>query len=147
MALSVMKDREGPDWPLGFVAVPHNGTPVCIMHNVDANNNWAPAVSNAPGQTPGPEYTPTCHKIGIQGYHPGSSNNGMVINTGNVYVLRVPVGGNGNRTDSGAMVKVVPQGGDYVIPSAETQLQTLSPYRYFLDADVNGDGALVTLYV
>ena len=147
MALSKMLDIHGPDWPLGFVKVPNHGTPVNIMFNVDPSNNAAPGTMNAFGQTPGPEYTPTCHKIAIQGYHPGSGNNGMVINTGNVYVLRTAVGGPGNRSDSGAMVKVIPPGGDFIIPGAETQLSVLSPYRYLLDTDVDNEGGLVTLYV
>lgn len=153
MALSVMQDPYGIDWPLGFVGVANNGTPVNIMKNVDANN------TNAPGASPGPpgsgisraEYTPTCHKIFFQALKPGNNNNGMVYNGGNVYILRSlgpgnqNAGGPGNRSDSGAMVAVLIAGGSYSLPADEIDGPAISPYRYTLDADVDGEGALVTL--
>jgi hypothetical protein len=141
---SVYKDRTGPDWPLGFVSVGTPGTPVCIMVNVDANNVNAPESSSNNLTS---EYTPTSCAVGIQGYKPGANNVGMVANTGNVYLMRKGVGsGAGNRSDTGAMVKVIPPGQDYFYPSDPQGGQRWSPYRYFLDADNAGEGALVTLY-
>jgi hypothetical protein len=153
MALSVFQDPFGIDWPLGFVSVGNNGTPVNIMHNVDPSNNNAP--NTGPGAWGQPvsqaEYTPTCHKVVFQGLKPGSGNNGMVPNNGYVYILRSlgpgnqNSGGPANRADSGAMVFVLAPGGVATIPGLEMEGSVISPYRYSIDSDVNGEGALVTL--
>ena len=145
----------GCDWPLGFVAVANNGTPVNILKNVDANNVNAPgAFAPAPGAgIRQAEYTPTCHKVTFQGMKPGNNNNGMISNTGMVYVVRTlgpgssnnNSGGPGNRSDSGAIVYVLWPGGSVTIPGLEVDGPAISPYRYSLDADVDGEGALVTL--
>lgn len=153
MALSTFQDPQGIDWPLGFVAVANNGTPVNLMKNVDANNVNAPGTkSAAPGVAlVGAEYTPRCHKIFIQAWKPGNNNNGMVTNTGNVYIMRAlgpgngNSGGPGNRADSGAMVQILAPGDFATIPADEINAATISPYRYTLDVDVDGEGALVTL--
>lgn len=148
MARSVIQDPQGIDWPLGFVTVANNGTPVNIMHNVDANNINAPGTA-ANGTNA--EYSPRCHKVFFQGYKPGGSNNGMVINTGNVYILRSfgpgnqNFGGAGNRTDAGAMLYVLYPGAFATLPADEVDTAVISPYRYTLDSDVDGEGALVTL--
>ncbi len=148
MALSVFQDPFGVDWPLGFVAVANNGTPVNIMHNVDPNNNNAPGTASNSNTS---EYSPRCHKIFFQGYKPGNNNNGMVTNGGNIYILRSLGPGNGNsggaenRSDSGAMVEILPPGGQAVLPADEFDQATISPYRYTIDSDIDGEGALVTL--
>lgn len=147
MALSIFGIQSGVEWPLGFVGVSSNGTPVNIMSRVDPSNNNAPGTFGANSA----QYTPTCHKIFFQGYKPGSNNNGMVINTGTIYILRALGPGNGNaggpqnRTDSGAMVLVVPPGATGVIPADESDRAAISPYLYTIDADVDGEGGLVTL--
>lgn len=146
--ISVFKDFFGVDWPLGFVAVAAIGTPVNIMNNVDPTNLWkgSTTANAATG-----EYTVICHKVMIQGYQPGANNNGMVPNAGNVYILRSlgpgnsNSGGPANRSDSGAMVFVLPPGGQVILPADEYQGPSISPYRYTLDADNNNDGGLVTL--
>lgn len=153
MANSIIQDPQGVEWPLGFVAVATPGTPVNIMVNVDANNVNAPGSSTGIPGTPAiaAEYTPRCHKVFIQGFKPGNNNNGMIGNTGNVYVMRSlgpgnqNGGGPGNRSDSGAMVFVVPPQGFATLPADEMDAATISPYRYSLDADVAGEGALVVL--
>ncbi len=148
MALSVFQDPFGVDWPLGFVAVANNGTPVNIMHNVDPNNNNAPGTGSNSNTA---EYTPRCHKVLIQGYKPGNNNNGMVTNGGNVYILRSlgpgngNAGGPGNRADSGVMVEIVPPGGQAIVPADEFQSAPIYPYRYTIDVDIDGEGALATL--
>ena len=125
------------------------GTPVNIMSRVDANNNNAPGTA-ANGTNA--EYTPRCHRIVFQGYKPGSSNNGMVVNSGLVYILRSlgpsnqNSGGPQNRTDSGAMIYVLGAGNSLTIECDQIDRATMSPYRYSLDSDNNNDGALVTLY-
>ncbi len=147
MALSVQQQRTGPDWPLGFVNVANNGnvTNTCIMVNVDPNNYNAP---NSQSNINTSEYTTRCKQILFMGMHPGNNNNGMVPNSGYVYVM-VPKQGNGtgNRADSGAMALIIPPGGGvYSMPVALADAGTeFSPYRYSLDADVDGEGALVTL--
>lgn len=153
MAYSVLQNPTGIDWPLGFVQVASNGTPVNIMKNVDSNN------ANAPGQNTGipgtppvrAEYTPTCHKIFIQGYSPAANNNGMTPNNGNIYVLRTlgPGNQNGggpqNRSDPGAMLAIVYPGSFFTLPADESDHGTISPYAYSLDSDIDGEGALVVL--
>lgn len=146
--ISTFLDFFGVDWPLGFVAVAAIGTPVNIMNNVDPTNKWAGGtVANSNTG----EYAVTCHKVLIQGYQPGANNNGMVPNSGNVYIMRTlgpsnsNSGGPSNRADSGAMVFVLPPAGQVILPADEFQGPTISPYRYSLDADNNNDGGLVTL--
>jgi hypothetical protein len=156
MPFSVFQDPQGCDWPLGFVSVANNGTPVNIMKNVDPSNNNAPgtAISNQTvGNRNSAEYTPTCHKVTFQGMKPqnASSGNGMVNNAGYVYILRSLGPGNGNsggsanRNDPGAMIYVLFPGSSVTIPGQEIDGPTISPYRYTIDADNDGDGALVTL--
>jgi len=115
------------------------------MSRVDANNNNSPGASPSPSNA-GSEYTTTVRSIWFQGFKPGTNNNGMVPNTGYVYVL-VPGNGSGNRTDSGAMVGVIaPGGGSLILPASLGATETrFSPYGYKLDSDVDGEGALVTL--
>jgi hypothetical protein len=145
MALSVQQQRTGPDWPLGFIGPANIGTPVNIMSLVDPNNYNSP---NSQSNVNTSEYTPRCKQINFQAYHPGNNNNGMVPNTGYIYVV-VPRQGNGtgNRSDSGSMVLIVPPGGgNYSLPTSLADRDTeFSPYRYSVDADVSGEGALVTL--
>jgi len=144
MANSVFQDPFGVDWPLGYVKVATIGTPVNIMANVDPGNN------NAPNSSTG-EYTPTCHKVTFQGYQPGNANVAWQPNQGNIYIYRAlgpgnsNSGGPGNRTDTGALLYVLPPGGFVTLPSNEFDGPTISPYRYTLDGDNNNDGAVVTL--
>jgi hypothetical protein len=147
----IFENGSAPDWPLGFVNVANNGTPVCIMFNVDPSNNNAPWTPTGPGTAiHGKEYTPSCHKVTFQGYAPANNNNGMQPNQGNIYIMRNPgnngnFGGAGNRTDPGAMVYILQSGGSVTIPADEWNGAPISPYRYTIDSDFNGDGALVTL--
>jgi hypothetical protein len=147
MALSVLQNRVGPLWPLGYINVANSGTPSANLASlIDANGNGAPNFAPSPGNA-GPEYTPRFKSLWLYGFHPGANNNGMVPNNGNVYVLMpAPAngGGPGNRSDSGCMVGILQPGQTFPIPQslASTGMQ-VSPYSYTLDADVNGDGALV----
>lgn len=147
MALSVLQSRTGPIWPLGYINVANNGTlSPNLASNVDVNGTGNPNFAPSPA-APGPEYSPRFKSLWLYGFHPGANNNGMIANTGNVYVMMgVPANnaGPGNRSDSGAMVGIVPPGGSLPLPQslAATGMQ-LSPYAYKLDADVDGEGALV----
>jgi len=135
---------------LGFVAVANNGTPVCLAHNIDANNTNSPSTAfPAPPTFPGTqtEYSPTFQSFHVQGYKPGNNNSGMVVNTGNIYLMMAPAGnGSGNRTDSGAMIAVIPAGADYFFPPDGSQGLRFSPYYMYLDSDVDGEGGLVVGY-
>ena len=144
MSNSVLLDYQGPDWPLGFVAVGTPGTPVNIMHNVDPGNNNAPgAPTNPSGNRT--EYTPVVYSVWFQGVKPNGNNSGMQYNSGNVYIMRSPSSGAaGNLTDFGAMVQVLSPGQTVALPISPASMRAYSPYRYFLDADIAGDGALVT---
>jgi hypothetical protein len=140
---SVQKDRQGPDWPLGAIAVATPSTPVGIMSLVDSTNVNAPETATT---TSSDEYSPLCQQIQFQGFK-SNAGTGVVANTGNVYIMRKGVQGLGNRTDFGSLVAVLPPGQTLFIASSARNRDTFSPYRYFLDADNAGDGAIVTLYV
>lgn len=140
MANSVNQSRNQPTWPLGFIQVTANGTPVGLMSLVDANNTMSPNYVPAPGN-PGSEYTPRFRSIWFQ----GQGNNAAVApNTGNVYIIQ-PGNGSNNKADLGAIVGIIPAGGGtFSLPlSLGSAGMQISPYAYKLDADVNGEGAIV----
>lgn len=145
--MSVVKLPVGPAWPLGFVSVANTGVPVCIMHNVDANNNNAPGVNQGnPGNATGSEYTVTCKQIAFYGAAT-AGNNGTTASTGKVYVSWNPTGNNNqNKADAGAFVGIIPANGNLLFPSTLSDPNVrFSPYAYTIDAEVNGEGAVVVL--
>lgn len=142
MANSVLTNRTGQFWPLGFIKVPTAGTPVCIMSVVDANN------TNAPGNqtnTLSDEYPWVVRGLAVNGWKPNANNNGLQVNSGNVYILAQ---GNGsqNRADYGVYIGVVVPGGSFFLPEGPTGMDLINPYGIFLDTDNNNDGAMVTAY-
>lgn len=139
MANSVMRDINGPDWPLGLITVAVPGTPVGFMSVLDsaAGDETTKSIFD-------PEYVPRFKAFLIT---PAHSLAPYVANTGAIYIVRAAaVGGSGNRADAGAIVAVIQQTflGPYRFDLAELSLNALSPYRYFLDADTAGDGAIIT---
>lgn len=142
--MTVLLDRNGPDWPLGFIVVPTPGTPVPIMSNVDATLINAPQTANPPSPNsatrPSNEYTSTCQQIMFQGYKSAAP---ALMNTGNVYIVRK----GGSKADTGTIVKILAPGETFFLASAALNLNVFSPYRYEIDADTANDGALVTLIV
>lgn len=146
MADSVQKDRGGSDWPLGVIVVATPGTPVGIMILVDPNSYNAPetAVPQVPA-LPSNEYTVVAQQIMFQAFKKDS--HGLTMNTGNIYVVRRGAGGAGNRDDYGSIVAVISPGETFFLASAPLNLNVLSPYRYFIDADNASDAALVTLII
>lgn len=147
MALSIQRYC-APVWPLGAIVVPTPGTPVNIMFLVDPGNSNAPETAVGPGTVLGAAYAPTCHKIFLQGVHPGANNNGMVINTGNVYLTVAPAGnGTGGRVDSGSIVFTIFPGAAVTWPGSEVDRNSISPYKFWIDSDSANDGALVSLQV
>lgn len=147
MSLSVQKLRNASITSLGFVAVASSGTPVPLSYNVDPGNVNAPWTPNVPagGAFPGvgTEYSPSFRGFHIQGFKPGVNNNGMVPNSGYIYLLSAAAGGSGNRADSGAILGVIAPGSDFWFPPEATGGYVFSPYTLYLDADSSGDGGLV----
>lgn len=149
MANSIQKLRGAAMTPLGSIKVTTPGTPVSLMSYLDPGNNNAPGtptgitINKYGADTP---YSPAVRGIGIQGYHQGA-NNAITINAGNVYLLVAPAaGGSGNNQDVGAMVKVISPGADYFYPPDAANLDRISPYYLYLDADNAGDGAIIVGY-
>jgi len=143
MANTILKDRQGVDWPLGYVNVSAAGTPVRITVNVDANNTNAPETAS---NTTTDEYVFAFQQLMFQGYKPAANNNGMVANTGNVYILRYNANGagSGNKTDQGVMVAVLGNSQTLFLAAGYSVNDVWNPYRYALDVDNNNEGALVT---
>lgn len=152
MAPSVMRDINGPDWPLGNIVVAVPGTPVNIMSLVD------PALGSAPEKLlPSPlsgEYSIRCWKILFQPYKVGAGPPAFALNTGNIYVVRAGVTpGVGNKTDTGAVIAILPPGAlttpppGFMLDMPANTFNTLNPYRYFIDADTAADACQVTLII
>ncbi len=145
MSNSVCINRTGPTWPLGWISVANNGTPVGLMSLVDPSNLYSP---NGPANNAkGSEYTVRFKSLFFYGYKPAANNaGGLVANTGIVYVLQpASNGAAGNRSDSGCIVGIIPaNGGSFSLPQslASVDMQ-VSPYEYTLDSDVSGEGAIV----
>lgn len=149
MADSVQKDQQGPDWPLGIIVNAVPGTPIPIMSLVDS------ASVNSPGTTiPLAGALPT----GAFGFTPRAKKiiffpckkdvNGTKDNTGNIYIVRQGVQGAGNRNDYGSIVMVLRKTDPpFILNTQEDGSESLSPYRYSIDADNAADGCLVTLLV
>ncbi|MGH7182116.1 MAG: hypothetical protein ACREJN_09080 [Nitrospiraceae bacterium] len=144
MADSINKDIQGPDWPLGVIVVTVPGTPVNIMSLVDPTNASDPSTP-VTAATP-VQYTPRCNQIIFQGFKKNAGV-GLVANTGLIYIVRVPVGGPGNRTDYGGMVCALSPGQTFVLDASAPDNNVFSPYRYLVDADNANDSALVTLVI
>lgn len=151
MPQSVMKDFRGPDFPLGLITVAVPGTPVAITSLIDPSgvNNPNNPIPTAGGVTPAGavSFDITAQQIIFQGVKPGAAH-GVQNNTGNVYIVRKPQGtGSGNRDDFGAMVFVLAAGQTIVLAAPAPLMNIFSPYRYLIDADNAGDGALITLVI
>jgi len=145
MANSILQDRYGPDFPLGFLKVATPGTPVGVMSVVDPNNYNAPGTPTSKNSD---EYTFNCQSLIFMGYQPTGSSPAYQPNTGNVYIVRKPAGGgSGGAADSGVLVKVLAPAETWELSAAALNRNSFSPYRYYIDADNANDGAMVTAVV
>jgi hypothetical protein len=145
MANSVLIDRWGPDWPLGFIKVASAGTPVGVMSVVDPNSYNAPGTPTSKNTD---EYTATCQSLIFMGYQPSATGAAYKPNTGNVYIVRAPAGsGSGGKGDTGVLVKVLAPAETWELSAAALNRNSFSPYRYYIDADNNNDGAMITAVV
>lgn len=150
MTASVGKDRQGPVWVLGNIAVGTPGTPVNIMSLVDSASVNAPEAATS---TTSDEYAPRAYEIIFQACKAGASH-GMAINTGNIYICKKGNGtGTGNRDDSGAIIATLPPGVSTTFPlifrlsAAPLNRNVFNPYEYYIDADNAADGCQVTLLI
>lgn len=147
-AQSVYKGYTGPFNPLGLIVVQAAGTPVRMTSLVDPASNNAPetpqpavSANNTGAVGPSNEYTVTFQQIMVQGFKAGA--NGLVNNTGNIYVmLKGAGGGAGNHNDYGAMVLCVTPGSTAFLASAPVNCNVFTPYQLWIDADNSGDSAL-----
>jgi hypothetical protein len=137
--MSVLKDYQGPDWPLGFIKVLAAGTPVGIMSVVDPSSLNDPNASNRTGDVY--EYTVRAKQIIFQALKPAA--HGLVDNTGRIYIVRK----DGSRDDTGTIIKQLVAGETWEFPTVPFDGDILSPYRYYIDADTADDGAIVTLVI
>lgn len=145
MPNTVLQDKQGPDWPLGFIAVSSPGTPVRITSLVDPAGTNAPETATAATAA---EYTPRCQQLIFSAVRAGQTH-GLAASTGNVYVIRYGAAGagSGNRDDTGVIVACIPAGQTLFLASSPLVKDVWSPYRYAVDADNTGDGALVTALI
>jgi hypothetical protein len=147
---SIQVPRGLPIVSLGFIKVANNGTVVPFSVNIDASNNNAPGTVFAPTNTANQqtysEYTPTFRGFKVWAYKPGANNSGAVPNSNNIYVMMAPAGGNGNKQDFGSMLAVIGPGNNWEFPVDGAGRMAASPYYYYLDADTNGDGAIIVAY-
>ena|SRR2546430_6969142 len=149
MPNSIHIDPRGPDWPLGFIGVVTPGTPVGIMSVVDPNGVNDPSVPVPPATGSVPAltqlYSPRAQQIIFMAYKTPAGS-GPVLNTGNIFICRKAVGsGSGNRNDTGVILMILTPGQVWVLAGAAGNFDTFSPYRYFIDANNAGDGAIVVL--
>ena len=134
---TVLKDIDGPDFPFGLIVVAAAGSPKQVTQLVDASNINDPSASNVSGSAY--EYgSLRFNQLMFQGFK--AAANGLQVNTGNVYVVRK----DGDRDDYGTIVAVVKSGETVWLRAAPSVKNAFSPYRYWIDADNNGDSCLVT---
>lgn len=149
--MAVQINLAGPFWPLGNIVVPTPGNSVCVMSLVDANNNSAPETISGGGgpgaaaQT-GFATTPVFHAIRIQGLKAGANNNGLVNNSGNIYVC-IGTANTNNRNDYGCVMAVIAAGASETIRLLEVDRDTGSPYKIRIDADTANDAGQCTLII
>jgi hypothetical protein len=143
VAISVHKDPQGPDWPLGNIAVPTTGTPVSIMNLVDSAQSNAPETATS-GLTD--EYTRRAQQIIFQAYKAGAAPPKFAANAGNVYVVRKSIGA-GGQNDVGTVIACLTPGQTFILGSAALNRNVYNLYRYFIDADTANDGCQVTAII
>lgn len=152
MSNSVHQDRQGPIWPLGHIAVPTPGTYVSIMSLVDSTFLAAPETPTSYGGST-PEYTNRAYAIIFQACKVGAGPPKLTNNTGNVYIVRMPLASAGGIGDTGTVIVTLPPGATgqpgvpFVLTSAALNRNTLNAYEFYIDADTAADGCQVTLVI
>lgn len=147
MGVTILKDKQGPVWPLGLITVVTPGIQVNIMSLVDPTNINAPETPT-PGTSGADEYTSRAQQILFQSYKAGVGTL-LAPNTASklVYVVRKPTPGNGGVADTGVIVAALSPGQTFVLGSAPLDRNVFNLYEYFIDADSAGDGMQVTAII
>jgi hypothetical protein len=148
MGVTVHKDKQGPVWPLGQIAVATPGTQVSIMSLVDPSSVNAPETAT-PGTVGSDEYTCRAYAIIFMPFKAGSGTI-LAANTSNklVYVVRKPTAGNGGTADTGVVVIALRPGDPpFVLTGAALNRNMFNLYEFFIDADSAGDGMQVTALI
>lgn len=146
MGTTVHKNKQGPIWPLGQIAVITPGTQVSIMSLVD------PAFVNAPESATTPqadEYTSRAYAIIFMPFKAGAGTI-LAANTSAklVYVVLKPTSGNGGTGDTGVVVIALRPGDPpFVLTAAALNRNVFNLYEIFIDADTAGDGMQVTALI
>lgn len=146
MGITVHKDPQGPDWPVGNIVVVTPGTPVNIMSLVDPTSINAPETPTGPTSA---EYTVRANQILFQAFKAGAAPPliNATGNTGNIYVVRKATAGNGGVGDVGVIVAILTPGQTFNLASAALNRNDYDPYRYFIDGDTAANGCQVTLFI
>ena len=143
MALQVFKDRQGPIWPLGQIAVATPGVPVSIMSLVDSAFVNAP---ESPTSTTSDEYTARAQAILFMPFKAGAGTI-LAANTASklVYVVRKPLVG---VSDSGGVIIALRPGDPiFILKAAALNLNVFNLYEFYIDADTAADGMQVTALI
>jgi hypothetical protein len=147
MANSVHQDRQGPVWPLGNIAVVTPGTYVSIMSLVDSTSLAAPETPTTYGGQV-PEYTNRAWSIIFMPYHAGAAPPKLAANSGNVYIVKKPLAGDGGVGDVGTVIACLrPTDPPFVLTAAAMDRNIYNLYEYFIDADTATDGCQVTALI
>lgn len=146
MGNSVHQDRQGPIWPLGNIVVPTPGTYVSIMSLVDPNFYAAPETATSYGGAT-PEYTNRAQQITFQAFKAGGAPPKLTLNSGNIYIVRKPLSGNGGVADVGTVIWVLVPGGSVELGSAALNRNVFNLYEYYIDADTANDACQVVAII
>jgi hypothetical protein len=147
MSNSVHKDKQGPIWPLGNIAVPTPGTYVSIMSLVDSGFTGAPETAT-PGTAGAAEYTNRAYAIIFQGFKAGAAPPKLAANTGVIYIVKTPIAAAGGVADVGTVIAAIrPTDPPFILTSAPLNRNTLNLYEYYIDADTAADGCQVVAII
>jgi len=106
---------------------------------VDPTLKNDPDVQNLTGNRS--EVTRRCVAIQFEACKPVAAG-GTTNNAGRVYVVRH----HGSRQNTGTIVKTLIAGELWRL-EVDKRMNSLSPYRYWIDVDNVGDGVFVTLFI
>jgi hypothetical protein len=140
----VFKDKQGPIWPLGQIAVVTPGIPVSIMSLVDPTFVNAPE-SPTPGTSGADEYTSRAYAIIFMPFKASGSMLGANTASKLVYVVRKTIG---STSDTGGIVIALRPGDPaFVLTGNPMERNIFNLYAFFIDADSAGDGMQCTAII
>lgn len=136
--MSVLKNPQGPVWPLGLIVVSTPGTAVGVMSLVDSGSVNDP---NTATSSTSAEYPPVFYSLTFQGVKAGGG--GLVNNAGNVYVVHR----GGNRGDGGTILAMIAPGTQFTLLITPGTRRNFNGYNLAIDADTAADACLVVGYI